>query len=154
MTKTTQDGHVRIRPLCAADHDNWAELWNHYLAFYDIDLPQDIYETTFERLIAEDQSRMQANVAECDGEIVGLVHFILHDHCWRKGQVCYMQDLFTHPDHRGAGIGQALIESVYADADRLGAESTYWLTQTFNERARKLYDRVAHVTAFIKYQRA
>jgi len=29
----------------------------------------------------------------------------------------------------------------------------YWLTQDFNHTARNLYDRVAQLTPFIKYQR-
>ena len=54
---------------------------------------------------------------------------------------------------RGTGAGRALIEAVYAQADRLGAISVYWLTQEFNYRGRMLYDRVGQRTPFIKYQR-
>jgi hypothetical protein len=42
---------------------------------------------------------------------------------------------------------------VYAEADAAGCPIVYWLTQDFNATARRLYDRVAHVTPFIKYQR-
>lgn len=51
------------------------------------------------------------------------------------------------------GVGRALIEAVYEAADERGAPSVYWLTQDFNETARVLYDRVANLTPFIKYQR-
>jgi GNAT superfamily N-acetyltransferase len=54
---------------------------------------------------------------------------------------------------RGTGIGRALIEAVYAEADSLGAGNVYWMTQDFNATARLLYDRVAEKTPFIKYQR-
>jgi len=50
-------------------------------------------------------------------------------------------------------VGRALIEAVYEAADERGAPSVYWLTQDFNETARVLYDRVANLTPFIKYQR-
>ena len=50
-------------------------------------------------------------------------------------------------------MGRALIEAVYGAADERGAPSVYWLTQDFNETARVLYDRVANLTPFIKYQR-
>jgi GNAT superfamily N-acetyltransferase len=55
---------------------------------------------------------------------------------------------------RGQGIGRALIEAVYAEADAAGAPSVYWLTQDFNTQARKLYDRIGVKTPFIRYNRA
>jgi ribosomal protein S18 acetylase RimI-like enzyme len=51
------------------------------------------------------------------------------------------------------GVGRALIETVYAAADANGTPSVYWLTQEENTEARKLYDRFAQVTEFIKYGR-
>ena len=51
------------------------------------------------------------------------------------------------------GAGRGLIEAVYAAADARGADQVYWLTQADNETARRLYDRVARLTPFIKYQR-
>ena len=54
---------------------------------------------------------------------------------------------------RGKGIGRALIEAVYAAADAHGAATVYWMTQDFNATARQLYDRIATLTPFIKYQR-
>ena len=54
---------------------------------------------------------------------------------------------------RGGGVGRALIEAVYAAADANGTPAVYWLTQDFNETARLLYDRVAQVTPFIRYNR-
>ena len=50
-------------------------------------------------------------------------------------------------------MGRALIEAVYAAADRNGTPSVYWMTQEFNYRGRMLYDQVASRTPFIKYQR-
>ena len=53
----------------------------------------------------------------------------------------------------GQKIGQKLIESVYEEANNFGAPSVYWLTQEFNRLARKLYDKIADLTPFIKYAR-
>jgi len=46
-----------------------------------------------------------------------------------------------------------LIEAVYQAADSNGTPTVYWLTQDFNTAARTLYDRIATVTPFIKYNR-
>lgn len=57
------------------------------------------------------------------------------------------------PQVRGQGIGRALIKAVYEKADAHGCYQVYWLTESFNEAGRKLYDNVAKLTPFIKYQR-
>ncbi len=92
-------------------------------------------------------------IATLGGKPVGLVHYLFHRHGWRIENVCYLQDLYADPDVRGTGIGRALIEAVYAAADREGCPNVYWLTQDFNETARKLYDRIGKLTPFIKYSR-
>ena len=86
--------------------------------------------------------------------MVGLAHFLFHRHAWKQEEVCYLQDLYAAPEQRGTGVGWALIEAVYAEADARGAPTVYWLTQSFNETARRLYDRIGAVTPFIKYQRS
>lgn len=146
-----------IRPLVPADETEWRRLWKAYLAFYESELDDDVYRTTFERLLsgnAGDGNEFRGLVAEVDGKTCGLVHFLFHRHCWRIENVCYLQDLFADPDVRGSGIGRALIEAVYQAADEAGCPSVYWLTQDFNTNARHLYDRIGKLTPFIKYNRA
>ena len=79
--------------------------------------------------------------------------YLFHRHCWKIENVCYLQDLYADPSARGMGVGRALIEAVYEQADAAGAPSVYWMTQEFNHTARQLYDRIGQLTPFIKYQR-
>ena len=124
-----------------------------YLDFYETQLPEDIYTTTFERLLAKDITSQNAIVAVLGDRMVGLVHFIFHPHNWKIEDVCYLQDLYVLDSVRGRGVGRLLIESVYEEADRRGTPTVYWLTQDFNKTARLLYDKIANVTPFIKYNR-
>jgi len=142
-----------IRPLTAADEADWRRLWRAYLAFYDTEKPPEIYAATWARLIAPDRPQQMGLIARMDGQAAGLVHYIFHPSNWTLGDVCYLQDLYADPDCRGQGLGRALIEAVYAAADRHGADGVYWLTQETNATARRLYDRVARVTPFIRYVR-
>lgn len=144
---------INIRPLVANDEIAWRTLWKAYLEYYESTVPENVYSTTFERLINPKIPKQIGLVAELDAHIVGLVHVIIHPHNWRIEDVCYLQDLFVVPEVRGTRTGEALIEAVYAVADANGTPSVYWLTQDFNKPARKLYDRVAKLTSFIKYQR-
>ena len=142
-----------IRALEPGDEPHWRALWKAYLAFYKTSVPEEVYATTFKRLCDPAHTTQQALIAVQDGTPVGLVHYIFHPHNWRVEDVCYLQDLYADPSVRGTGIGRALIEAVYEEADAAGCPSVYWMTQDFNETARLLYDRIATLTPFIKYQR-
>lgn len=154
MSKEAPGLPVNIRELRPEDRGDWQALWQDYLAFYETALPEQTFDTTFRRLLGDDPRDFNALVAECDGRLVGLVHYLFHRHGWKEEDVCYLQDLYAAPDLRGRGIGRKLMEAVYAAADAAGAPSVYWLTQEFNHTARDLYDRIGVLTPFIKYQRA
>ncbi|MEO1313347.1 MAG: GNAT family N-acetyltransferase [Pseudomonadota bacterium] len=144
---------TQIRPVEARDQAEWRRLWTAYLEFYEASVSAEVYETTFARLLSDDPWEFRGLLAVLEGRPVGLVHYLFHRHGWRVENVIYLQDLYVDPDQRGTGLGRQLIEAVYAAGDAAGCPSVYWLTQEFNHDARKLYDRVATVTPFIKYQR-
>lgn len=144
---------VTIRPIQAGDAPAWRALWTAYLAFYEATVSDAIYQATFARLISPEHKDQNGFLALEGQTPVGLVHYIYHAHNWRLEQVCYLQDLFATPAARGKGVGCKLIEAVYAQADADGKPSVYWMTQEFNTTARQLYDRIGHVTPFIKYTR-
>ena len=128
----------------ALDQQNQVSLKHQmYLCFFEI---------AFERLL-DPTHNVNGLLAIKDNEPVGLVHYIFHEHMWRPEGVCYLQDLFTAPQARGTGAGRALINAVYKAADDAGAPRVYWLTQEFNTTARHLYDKVAKLSPFIKYDR-
>lgn len=145
---------LSISPVTRSDEDEWRALWTGYLTFYETAVEEMVYRTTFERLLSGDAHEYAGLLARTgSGEAVGLAHFLEHRHCWRVENVIYLQDLFVARTARGTGAGRALIEAVYAEADKRGAGSVYWTTQEFNETARALYDRIGVLTPFIKYQR-
>jgi GNAT superfamily N-acetyltransferase len=144
---------IVIRPLTAADEPQWRALWRDYLAFYETELPRPIYDAYFKRLLGDDPQDYHALVAEMDGTLVGLAHYLFHRHGWKVDNVCYLQDLFAAPQVRGKGVGRALIAAVYDAADKADAPGVYWLTQDTNTQARQLYDRIGTLTPFIKYAR-
>lgn len=144
---------LEIRPICTEDKPEWAKLWTGYLAFYQTELPEEVFDSTFSRLLSDNPHDFNGLLAVLNGKPVGLTHYLFHRHGWKIENTCYLQDLWAEPEVRGHGIGRALIEAVYAEADKAGAPSVYWLTQEDNLPARQLYDRVGKLTPFIKYQR-
>lgn len=144
---------LTIRPLRTDDEAEWRRLWTGYLEFYQTSVPEEVYATTFSRLLDPAKPHQNAFVAEAEGKLVGLVHFITHATNWKLEEIVYLQDLYVDPATRGTGAGRALIEAVYEWADGNGTPTVYWLTQTFNTTARQLYDRIAKETPFIRYMR-
>ena len=141
-----------IRPIEPGDREAWTQLWKAYLAFYETVLPDEVYASTWSRLLDPNEPTWGA-LALQDGVPVGLVHWIFHRHNWTIADTCYLQDLFVAPEGRGTGLGSALIDHVAADATAKGSSRLYWLTHESNATARALYDKVAQRSGFIQYRR-
>jgi len=147
---------VAIRDITQSDHDQWLPLWDGYNAFYgrsgSTALPAEITATTWKRFF-EPAEPVHALVAELDRRLVGLAHYLYHRSTILPAPICYLQDLFTAPDQRRAGVGRALIEAVYRRAEQAGSARVYWQTHETNLLARRLYDQVAERSGFIVYRR-
>jgi GNAT superfamily N-acetyltransferase len=96
---------------------------------------------------------MFALVAEKEGQLVGLAHYLFHRNTALLNDVCYLQDLFTAPEARGQGIGKSLIEAVYERARTHGSSRVYWQTHETNETAKSLYNKVADYSGFVVYRK-
>lgn len=145
-----------IRPVQPADFSAWIVLWNGYNAFYGRSGPTalaaEITRATWARFLDTDEP-VHALVAESDGRLLGLAHFLYHRSTIQLEPSCYLQDLFTVEGARGKGVGRALIEAVYESARRAGSPRVYWQTHETNTAAMQLYDRVADKSGFIVYRK-
>ena len=144
---------LTIRPLVADDESHWRRLWTLYIEFYETSVSEIVYRTTFARLLSGESNEYKCLVALRGNSPVGIAHYLFHRHCWKVENVCYLQDLYVDAEHRGTGVGRALIEGVYAAADVEGCPAVYWTTQHFNVVGRRLYDRIGELTPFIRYNR-
>lgn len=143
---------IEIMPLEKRQYDEWYPLWQDYLVFYESSVPEDVTKHTWARFFEEDEP-MWALGAFMDGKLVGFTHYLFHRSTWALTNYCYLEDLFTLPECRGQGVGRALIEAVRKQANEMGADSLYWLTEKKNKTGRILYDKVAKETGFIHYEK-
>ena len=142
-----------IRSVAPADFAQWQFLWEGYNRFYGRDaLPADITQMTWSRFF-DAYEPVHALVAEKDGQLLGLVHYLFHRSTVHIAPTCYLEDLFTNEAARGKGIGRALIEAVYERARIAGSPCVYWQTHESNLTAMKLYDKVADRSGFIVYDK-
>jgi GNAT superfamily N-acetyltransferase len=147
---------IVVNALGPQDHARWAELWRGYLDFYETELPQEIYEHTWQRLQAPESPicGLGARLGLADAPLVGITHYLFHAHAWMRQEVCYLQDLFVDGSVRRHGCGGRLIEAVAAIARERGCARLYWTTKEDNAKARSLYDRIARFNGFIRYDYA
>jgi GNAT superfamily N-acetyltransferase len=141
-----------IRPVANADFAQWLPLWTGYNTFYKRTLPDDVTRTTFARFL-DPAEPMHALVAEQDGQLLGLTHYLFHRATAMIEDNCYLADLFTNQQARGKGIGRLLIEAVYEAARRAGCSRVYWQTHETNTVAQVLYNEVAERSGFIVYRK-
>jgi GNAT superfamily N-acetyltransferase len=145
-----------IRFVIPADLPRWLPLWQGYNAFYGRSgataLPDHITQTTWTRFF-DAYEPVHAMVAEHDGRLVGLVHYLFHRSTISIAPTCYLQDLFTDQTTRGKGVGRALINAVYEQAKLASVARVYWQTHETNSTAMKLYDQVAERSGFVVYRK-
>lgn len=145
-----------IRPVVPGDFAQWEPLWDGYNAFYgrkgETALPDEVTERTWARFF-DAYEPVHALVADQAGQLLGLVHYILHRSTIALTTNCYLQDLFTLDSARGKGVGRALIEEVYRCAQRAGSNRVYWHTHETNATAMLLYDKVAERSGFVVYRK-
>jgi len=144
-----------IRDAGPDDFPAWKSLWDGYNAFYgregETALSSAVTESTWRRIL-DPAEPVHGLVAERDGRLVGLAHYIFHRTTTAIGPTCYLQDLFTAKAARGAGVGRSLIACVCERAKTAGAARVYWHTHESNATARALYDRVAENSGFLVYR--
>jgi GNAT superfamily N-acetyltransferase len=145
-----------IRPISRKDYDQWLQLWKGYNAFYGRSgataLSPEVNQITWTRFF-DSYEPVHALVADSNGQLLGLTHYLFHRSTIFIEPICYLQDLFTIETARGKGVGRALIHAVYEQAQRAGSPRVYWQTHETNSTAMRLYNQVAERSGFIVYRK-
>jgi GNAT superfamily N-acetyltransferase len=144
-----------VREVRPTDLAAWSPLWDGYNAFYGRSGPTalapEITAETWRRFF-DPAEPVYGLLAERNGEVLGLAHYLFHRSTISVAPICYLQDLFTVTAARGQGVGRALIEAVYHRAKAAGSSRVYWQTHETNIQAQKLYDKVSTRSGFIVYR--
>jgi GNAT superfamily N-acetyltransferase len=142
---------IIIRPVIAEDYTPWLGLWRGYLEFYQVQLSETLIQTTWARFLDPSIS-LHAAVVSVDAKLLGLVHYVFHPSTWGRQDYCYLEDLFVCATARGQGLATQLIQHVQAQAQLKQCSRLYWHTQSHNQSAIMLYDRLAQPSGMIEYR--
>jgi GNAT superfamily N-acetyltransferase len=141
-----------IHELDEGHWEQWLPLWTGYLEFYRAELPEETTRRTFARLVGGDATMFGLLAVGERGEGIGLTHCVVHPTTWSDAPTCYLEDLFVAPAARGTNLGHDLLQEAKRESVQRDAERLYWHTQSYNGRARSLYDLVARPTSFMVYE--
>lgn len=81
-------------------------------------------------------------VAETEsGEITGMALYFFAYFTW-VGKSLYLDDLYVSPEHRGKGIGTALLDKIFEKAKSENCRRLRWQVIHWNTPAIKMYKKV------------
>ncbi|MEP7017583.1 MAG: GNAT family N-acetyltransferase [Actinomycetota bacterium] len=83
-----------------------------------------------------------AHVAVVDGEIVGMAIWYVTFSTWLGHGGIWLEDLFVSPDHRGSGLGKALLATLAAVCRQRGYPRLEWWVLRWNKPSIGFYDSI------------
>ena len=131
MTLTT-------RPITASDKERWLLLWQGYLDFYKTAVAPEQTERTWNRIM-DPEFNMKCAVAESDGMVIGFTTYNLQNSTWSPNGHCYLEDLFVRPEHRGKGLGKALLAGLARRCVTENLARLEWSVLDWNEPSITFY---------------
>lgn len=141
---------IFVRAVNAQDETNWKHLYRQYRGFYEL-LPDDEVVDRTWGWVRGHEHGISGLVAVRDDKLVGLANLRRFARPSSATRGLYLDDLFTSPEHRRAGVGSALL----SEAKRIGADEganvVRWVTAETNSTARSLYNSVATATHWVTY---
>src|SRR5258705_9187722 len=118
---------MRIARVAEADLEDLLPLVRDYLDFYEVDaarVTDDAQRAISRALIADPELEGRQLIArEDDGRAVGFATLYWVWSTTQGGRIGLMNDLFVHPDARGRGYADALIEACREECRQRGALS-------------------------------
>jgi len=121
---------------------------NDIPAIHDLVRELAIYEKAEEAFIASQEEYrrdfaegvFQCQVAESDGQVVGMVLYYLTYSTW-KGKMMYLEDFVVKEAFRQKGIGQLLFDAFLASAKKAGCRMVKWQVLDWNAPAVAFYEK-------------
>lgn len=145
-------GEVTVRAIEERDAARWRELFTAYGVFYETAFDDAVLDGVWAWLM-DAEHPLFCLVAERGTEVVGFAHVREQPDTFTAGPGWFLDDLYTAPESRGTGAGSALIEAIADHARTRGGGTVRWITAADNERAQRVYDRVATRTAWVTYEK-
>ena len=112
----------------------------HELASYERAGPEcHLSEAQLHTALFGPRPALFGHVATVEGEVVACALWFLNFSTWRGVHGIYLEDLFVRPEHRGQGLGRALLVELARECVRRGYARLEWAVLDWNEAAIGFY---------------
>ena len=92
-------------------------------------------------------------VAQSGHTVVGVCQLIVLRHMQHRGGLCgEIESVHVHPDHRGAGVGSALVRAATDHARSLGCYRVQLTSNAARTDAHRFYDRLGFVPSHLGFK--
>jgi GNAT superfamily N-acetyltransferase len=131
---------MEVVPLTAPDQDAVAKL-------LVLQMREHRVQTTIPRLrnvisgVLNDSRRGFILVAKDQGRVLGVAYLAIILSVEHSGPVGWLEELYVSPNHRGTGVGTALLDAVLAQARERGLVAIDLEVDAEHQRAESLYGR-------------
>ena len=139
---------MQIDIVTEADLADLLPLVRAYCDFYEVAPSDDALLALARALIADPQHEgIQLLARDSDARALGFATIYWGWSTLAAARIGTMEDLYVHPDARGTGLADRLIEACRVRCRDHGAASMGWQTAKDNHRAQKVYERVGATRA-------
>jgi GNAT superfamily N-acetyltransferase len=144
---------IEVKRAQIQDKDAWLGLWHLWQAHMKGAVPAHVTERAWQRAQEPDGDLLILLGFTPTGEAAGFATVSFTPFAWTGADIAYLQDLFVRESARGKGLGEALLQAVYQEADRRGASQALWMVDATDEKFQRFYERQGIRTPYLRYMR-
>ena len=133
---------LTIRPAVVADVPAIADLIRGLARYEKLEQAVTMTEELLEKNLFGEKRFAEALLAEAAGEPIGFALFFHNFSTFLALPGIYLEDLFVVPEHRGRGVGRALLKALARIAVERGSGRLEWSVLDWNRDAIGFYERL------------
>jgi GNAT superfamily N-acetyltransferase len=133
---------LTIRPAVVADVPAIAELIRGLARYEKLEQAVTMTEELLEKNLFGEKRFAETLLAEAAGQPIGFALFFHNFSTFLALPGIYLEDLFVVPEHRGRGVGRALLKALARIAVERGSGRLEWSVLDWNRDAIGFYERL------------
>jgi GNAT superfamily N-acetyltransferase len=140
------DADLLVRPAAATDVTTLLELFGELAEYEHLEHELKATEEQLGEALFGARPAAEALIAERDGEALGYALFFPTFSSFLASTGVWLEDLFVRKEHRGEGVGKALLSAVAACVRDCGGARLEWAALDWNEPALGFYRKIGATT--------
>jgi GNAT superfamily N-acetyltransferase len=138
MKKAETEGAV-VRPVAESDVNAVVALVHELAAYEQASGQCHLTPAQLRTALFDEEPALFGHVAEVGYEVVAFALWFRNFSTWDGVHGIYLEDLFVQPEHRGCGLGRALLAKLAAECVRRGYSRLQWWALDWNAPAIGFY---------------